>query len=305
MTAIELPKAPGQLLIIGDTIVDETWYVNVRKLSPEAPVPVASLTSTEPIRSPGGASLAAAYAQTKRYPFTYLTCVDESTGEWLESKGINTCCLPAENHISKTRYIDQASNYHLLRVDNDDIALGKPATKEEMMVLLSYMSEDTKGIVILDYQKGIVVDPEVCEFLSSYAQSLNIPVYVDTRGDISKFKNYDFVKVNANEYAAACAALDITSPFLLGNILNIKNLIITKGKDGGEIYHINERTCHTYKPSIRKYRGTPDVTGCGDVFDINFCYYHFIEGRTPTESLMLSIEDATSFAYEPIGERLC
>jgi D-beta-D-heptose 7-phosphate kinase/D-beta-D-heptose 1-phosphate adenosyltransferase len=305
MTVIGSHKVLGQLLIIGDTIVDETWYVNVKKLSPEAPVPVASLVSTEPIRSPGGASLGAAYAQRNKFPFTYLTSVDEVTGKWLESLGINLCCLPAENHISKTRYIDKASNYHLLRVDNDDVVANKPATKDELMVLLSCMPEDTKGIVVLDYRKGIVMDQEACEFIVSYAKSFNIPTYVDTRGNVSKFKGYDFLKFNEKEYVVACTSLSVDNPFSLGKILNVKNLVITKGKKGGELYGIIEETTYSYTPSLRKYNGTPDVTGCGDVFDVNFCYYHFIEGKSPTESLLLSIENATRFAYEPIGERLC
>jgi D-beta-D-heptose 7-phosphate kinase/D-beta-D-heptose 1-phosphate adenosyltransferase len=305
MTVIGSHKVLGQLLIIGDTIVDETWYVDVKKLSPEAPVPVASLTSIEPLRSPGGASLAASYAQKNKYPFTYLTSVDEVTGKWLESLGINLCCLPAENHISKTRYIDKASNYHLLRVDNDDVVSNKPATKEELAVLLSCMPEDTKGIVLLDYRKGLLLDKEACQFLLTYAKSFNIPIYVDTKGNVNNFQGYDFIKLNAKEYVIACTNLDVDSPFLLGEKLNIKNLIITKGKKGSELYDITKKINYNYIPSLRKYHGTPDVTGCGDVFDINFCYYHFIEGRLPTESILLSVENATRFAYEPIGERLC
>jgi hypothetical protein len=98
MTVIELPKAQGRLLIFGDTIVDETWYVDVKKLSPEAPIPVASLVCSEPVRSPGGASLAAAYARRRNYPSVYLTSVNPTIVDWLKQKGIDTHSL--KNDIS-------------------------------------------------------------------------------------------------------------------------------------------------------------------------------------------------------------
>lgn len=305
MTVTDLPKAPGRLLIIGDTIVDETWYVDVKKLSPEAPVPVASLVSSEPVRSPGGASLAAAYAYRKDYPAVYLTSVDSTIVDWLKQKGIDSYSLKSDGYISRVRYIDRASNYHLLRVDNDATIRNEPTSVYEAEALISCIPDDILGIVVLDYQKGIVMDPEVCRFLLAYAKSFNVPTYVDTRGDTTKFLGYDFLKLNDKEYAAACAALNVNSPIHLGDKLGIQYLIITKGKQGAEMYDIRSGTYSDHVPDLKKHEGTPDVTGCGDVFDINFCYHHFIEGATPTQSLKLSVEDATSFAYEPIGERLC
>jgi bifunctional ADP-heptose synthase (sugar kinase/adenylyltransferase) len=305
MTVIELPRVQGRLLIFGDTIVDETWYVDVKKLSPEAPIPVASLVCSEPVRSPGGASLAAAYARRRNYPAVYLTSVNPTIVDWLMQKGIDTHSLKNDGYISRVRYIDRASNYHLLRVDNDATVRNEPTSVYEVEALLTCIPDDILGIVILDYQKGIVMDSAVCRFILAYAKTLNIPTYVDTRGDTSKFLGYDFLKLNDKEYVAACAALNVNSPMDLGDKLYVQNLIITKGKQGAEIWNIRSGTYSDHVPDLKKHEGTPDVTGCGDVFDINFCYHHFIEGLIPTESLRLSVEDATSFAYEPIGERLC
>jgi bifunctional ADP-heptose synthase (sugar kinase/adenylyltransferase) len=279
--------------------------VDVKKLSPEAPIPVASLVSSKPVRSPGGASLAAAYARRRNYPVTYLTAVDSIIVDWLRQKGMDCFSLKNDGYISRVRYIDRASNYHLLRVDNDATICNEPTSVCEAEALLSCVLDDVIGIVVLDYQKGVVMNPDVCQFLLSYAKSCNISTYVDTRGDTTKFKGYDFLKLNSKEYLDASIALSTKSPIDLGNKLGINNLIITKGKQGAELYDIQNELLVTYAPNIKEHEGTPDVTGCGDVFDINFCYYHFIESKTPTNALELSVEDATSFAYEPIGERLC
>ena len=80
--------------------------------------------------------------------------------------------------------------------------------------------------------------------------------------------------------------------------------MVTKGKQGASLYLTKEEKKYEFIPDLTNYIGTPDVTGCGDVFDINFCYNRFIECLGPTKSLRLSVEQATKFAYEPVDNRL-
>jgi len=292
-----------KILVIGDTIIDETWYVDTKKISPEAPVPVACLTSVDPLKTPGGASLATSYARKHNIPISFLTATDSNNIAWLSKKGIDVYNITDTHNVIKTRYIDKNSGYHLIRIDNDDVVCRPKITIKTITKILEkrITQEDIQCIVMLDYCKGVLVDPLICSLIIDVAKIYNIPTYVDTRGDTKKFTNVDTMKLNAKEYVAACAAHDINCPYALCKALNVSRLIVTKGKEGATVYENNKR--YTVKP--QKYTGSPDVTGCGDVFDINFCYHCFMEGFTPTKSLRLSVNKATEYAYTSIGDRLC
>ena len=292
------------MLIMGDLIVDETWYVDANKLSPEAPVPVACLTSNKPLLSPGGASLAAAYAIKQNYQSIFLTATNRDNRLWLEDKNIEVFSLKSVKNVTKTRYIDVNSNYHMLRVDNDNVVVFPTITNSELNYLKQKITKNISCIVMLDYRKGIFSNIETTQTMIEIAKGKNIPVYVDTRSDIDKFAGCTYLKLNEKEYVAATAAQNINCPQELCSKLNISNLIITKGKDGAELYTVKGNS-YKYTPNIRKYNGMPDVTGCGDVFDVNFCYYYFQEELQPTEALELSVEKATEYAYTSIGDRLC
>jgi len=302
MTVIESTQA--KLLIVGDLIVDETWYVDSRKLSPEAPVPVAYLTTPKPHLSPGGASLAASYAHKQNYESVFLTAANRENRLWLEKKGIEIHSLEPIRNVTKTRYIDVNSNYHLLRVDNDEVVDFPVITPDRLRPVLEGLLDNISCLVMLDYRKGIFLNTETTQMMIKLAVSKGIPVYVDTRCNVDKFRQSTFLKLNEKEYVAAAAAQDINTPQELCKKLNVPNVIITKGKLGAELYTITGNS-YKYSPTVGKHTGTPDVTGCGDVFDVNFCYYYFKEGLQPTEVLELSVEKATEYAYTSIGDRLC
>jgi len=295
-----------KILIIGDLIIDETWYVNANKLSPEAPIPVAFLTSQLPHLSPGGAGLAASYAKKNNIDSVFYTAAHADNFVWLAAKGINIHNAQRINNVTKTRYVDVNSNYHLLRVDNDHtvsfptIDISKFSKK-----IYKILSDDIGGIAILDYNKGMFADTDICQFIIETAYQYNIPTYVDTRSNPTKFAGCNFLKLNAKEYDVACTDLGIDSPYALCSVLDISKLLITKGKEGATIYFPDTEIETDCGIDLTGYTGAPDVTGCGDVFDINFCYYCFIEGLIPTKALKLSTKKATEYAYMQIGDRLC
>ena len=100
--------------------------------------------------------------------------------------------------------------------------------------------------------------------------------------------------------------LDVSSPISLMLNLDVKNLIITKGANGADLYMWSEETRFITKKSHKpkKLSGSPDVTGCGDVLDISFCYNWAIGGLTLVEALKAASDRATEFAYEPIEARI-
>lgn len=312
MTVTESNQAKkGNLLLIGDLMIDQTWPVRATKLSPEAPVPVAQITRPLAIERPGGAGLAASFG-TKNFHdmnlYFYTATADERM-KWLHDKNIkaNGTMIELSQVITKTRFIEETSKYHLLRIDNDDIA-GKSGLdlNSFMCDFNDYIELGLDGIVLLDYQKGIFDNEGLLFHLIKVAEEQKIPVYVDSRaGNLTKFTGATYLKLNKKEFKEACINLGCRYPLELISVLELEALLITKGEEGAELWRKNDSQGYSYQASLGPHPGAPDVTGCGDAFDISFCYYRFIEGFCPQEAIGKAVDMATDYAHMPIEERLC
>lgn len=300
-----------KLLIIGDIVVDETWYSETKKLSPEAPVPVATLIKNQPDVTIGGAGLAARYAIKNCVDVNFITACSRENKSRLEWLGIPTVSIEPIVNVIKKRYIDINSGYHLIRVDNDEV-VDKPNIVTENIYPEMERIIDEEGISIvslLDYRKGMFFNHITCKDMISLCRKKRIPVYVDTRCSPIKFRGANYLKLNDLEYAAAKKELNIDDPYEMIRRLEISSLIVTRGKDGATLYGSQTGSETNIHP--REYNGTPDVTGCGDVFGVNFCDY-ISTGREKYKSkynmeidaVKEAVDRASFFAYQNIGDRL-
>lgn len=321
MTASEYTQADQRenILLIGDLLIDRTFYVDVTKLSPEAPVPVAMLTGN-PVDTPGGAGLAAAFSAVHKIPIIFGTYTSVETASWMSNLyniPIIYPCIHSDNtNAIKTRYIDNERHYHLLRVDSD-LTVTTPfqseADEEEWFrqIEQEIQSENIGIVALLDYRKGLF-NKSRSQRLIDIAHKFNIPVYVDTRcNKLLKFKDADILKLNKDEFTNGCAAFGLedtslrgASPYEMAQTLNLEHLIITLGPAGASVFTPTQSYVMPFNMAAPKHEGSPDVTGCGDVFDVTFCYHWGIRRVGIQNALIAAVETATRFAYQPIGERL-
>ena len=96
MSADILPQTKFKVLLIGDSCVDEYFIGTCDRLSPEAPVPVIKIV--ENYTAPGMAG---------------------NVKDNLENLGVDVDFVTTDAVITKSRYIDQRSRQHLLRVDKE------------------------------------------------------------------------------------------------------------------------------------------------------------------------------------------
>ena len=85
-----------KILLIGDSCIDRYIYGEVKRLNPEAPVPILS------------------YKKTKTQQGMCWNVYNN-----LLAFGVEVCMLTNEEEIVKTRYIDEKSNQQILRVDEE------------------------------------------------------------------------------------------------------------------------------------------------------------------------------------------
>jgi D-beta-D-heptose 7-phosphate kinase/D-beta-D-heptose 1-phosphate adenosyltransferase len=213
MNTLTTPQQKSfNVLLIGDSCIDEYKIGTVDRLSPEAPVPVVKIVDT--VIVPGMAAN------------VHLN---------LKNLGIEADFIHNNEQIIKTRYIDQRSGQHLLRVDTEPaICQWSGQTPYE---IFSY-----NAVVISDYNKGFLSYEDI-ESIIQFAKTCNRPVFIDTKKtDLKRFHGA-YVKINELEYKNRTSEHD--------------KLIVTLGGNGA-MY--NGRVYPT------KVSEVTDVCGCGDTF---------------------------------------
>jgi D-beta-D-heptose 7-phosphate kinase/D-beta-D-heptose 1-phosphate adenosyltransferase len=229
----------ADILVIGDSCIDEYVYGTVNKLSPEAPVMI--LNQEEKETKPGMAANVKAN---------------------LEALGCEVDFITNLELITKTRFIDKKTGYHLLRLDNEpDIV---PWSGRMPFDVESY-----DAIVISDYGKGFLD----YDHISTLRENFTGPIFLDTKKtDLACFHGI-FVKINELEYSRRVSIND--------------GMIITLGSQGAmwKTGRDPKHETHYPAPKVEVF----DVCGAGDTF-LAAVAYKYVQDR--------NIESAIEFAIQ-------
>jgi rfaE bifunctional protein kinase chain/domain len=262
-----------RVLIIGDVMVDSYLWGKVERISPEAPVPVVTVTKKE-IR-PGGAANVALNIQA--LGATPLLCSvignDEAGKQFSKMLGglkMNTSLLvkiSKRTTTVKTRII--GNNHQMLRVDEEqDGILPHSATKEMLAHIIPMLKNKKADVVIFeDYDKG-VISPELIQSVTAQANLSGIPVAVDPKKkNFTAYKNISLMKPNLKELREGLK-LDIdASDFAslkaavkkLRQVQKIDSVLVTLSEKG-----IFMSSVTTEKIFPAHVRNVSDVSGAGD-----------------------------------------
>ena len=154
-----------KVLLIGDSCEDRYFYGDVKRLNPEAPVPI--LEYKRGVTSKG---------------------MVLNVRENLMSFGVEVYLSTHPEEIIKTRYIDEKSNQQIMRYDEESKI--KPLSFDfptEWNTLYD-------ALVISDYDKGFITQEKLFE-LSNWFQG---PVFIDTKKIC--IPGNAFIKVNESEF---------------------------------------------------------------------------------------------------------
>ena len=214
------------VLLIGDSCTDVWAYGECKRLSPEAPVPVMKYRETQ-----SALGMAA------------------NVNENLKSLGINVNFLTNKETITKTRYVDEKSNYQVMRLDNEPDV--KPLREAELRMAAMHLDYD--AVVISDYDKGYV-DDNLIDIIAP--RNPGIKIFVDTKKKkLPTQYNNVIYKINKKEF-------ELLDP---DHIPNGKNMIVTHGANGALWDH------QTFPVPITRVF---DVTGAGDTFLAALVFYY-------------------------------
>jgi len=197
-----------KIVVVGDIMLDNYYYGEVKRISPEAPVPVNKVNS-ESFNLGGAANVAANLALLGAKVFMGGVCGDDANGKKLsklmsniniDSQGV--ICSSERQTTTKLRVI--GSSQQMLRLDFEQAAILSAEEEKKMQSWFSSLvTEGINGLIISDYAKGVCSD-SLCQWLITKAVDNNILVLVDPKGnEWTKYKHASFITPNVKELGEA------------------------------------------------------------------------------------------------------
>jgi D-beta-D-heptose 7-phosphate kinase/D-beta-D-heptose 1-phosphate adenosyltransferase len=264
---------PFFALVIGDFLLDTYTTGNVRRISPEAPVPVMEVASQE--SRPGGAGNAVLNLATLGGHVTALGRVgNDPAGFQLQRQLMqaNITGFVVEFGYQtpvKNRLI--SNSQQLIRIDFETVS-PLPAEYEKTVIeSLEQQIPTVQVVAISDYGKGFLTPTILAEAIR-IAKKHRIPIIIDPKGsDFFKYRGATVLKPNLSEaYAAAklplTASLDQVAQILL-QITDVDLLLITRSEEGISLFD-RQGVRSDFPVRLKEVK---DVTGAGDTVLATIC----------------------------------
>jgi len=258
----------ARLLVVGDLMLDQFIWGRVRRVSPEAPVPVVQVTSetwhlggaanvAANIRALGGGADIAGVVGTDSHGkrlIAELRAIGAGVGGVVRGAAHPT--------IRKTRIV--AHRQQVVRLDREPAALDdRLARRVERGVLAALDRFD--GVVVSDYNKGVVTPALLAELAGRCKRKPML--FVDPKR--SNFAHYDgatLIKPNL-EAAAHASGVDIVDDRSLARagqallaLWRPRALLISRGEHGMTLFRA-DGSSENFPTMAREVF---DVTGAGD-----------------------------------------
>ena len=264
-----------KVLIVGDVGVDEYIWGDVKRISPEAPVPVVDVNRQD-ARLGLSANVAANVASLGGEALLVGVVGDDAGRN-------NLCSLLKDHQVSSDHLIVDkdrpttrkirimaAEHQQIVRVDFEKKKFLSALTSAALVDQVGALMDSVDIVLLEDYAKGVLSE-EICQKIIKLSHSKNKKVLVDPHRitPLSYYKGVDLFKPNRDE-AIILSGLNFDELREPDDMMEIvaktlkqkvqcKDVIITLGKKGVLIYSQDE---FSYLPTFAK--DVFDVTGAGD-----------------------------------------
>lgn len=270
-----------RILIIGDVMIDAYMWGSVTRISPEAPVPVVSVT--ERTQRLGGAANVA--LNVRAMGATPIICTVVGNDDYgrefqellynneMDRRGI----IVSDSRITTVKSRVIGNNAHLVRVDEEDTHPLSNVEEDELLARVTRIMKTMPidAIILQDYDKGVIT-PRVIDEVTSQARRKKIPITVDPKHrNFAHFHDATLFKPNLKELreglnieiddssteslrrdlAAACAKIHETQH---------NDIVLTTLSNRG-MYACDFRNGKVEETLVpAKVRSISDISGAGD-----------------------------------------
>lgn len=259
-----------KIAVVGDMMLDCYYWGDVRRISPEAPVPVVEV-GNEFYRFGGAANVALNISKLGGIPLPVGVIGYDNYGTIFTS-------LVGESNIAddgiivdddrpttaKTRVI--ADSQHVVRIDKESKQNIGKKNQQKIYRFLEQNIGELDGIILQDYNKGVLTVPLI-EKIIALAGKHKVLITVDPKfNNFFAYKNVTVFKPNRKEAEDVLGMkiktaedVKIAGEKILAK-LNSDFLLLTLGEDGIAIFEKGK----SFKQMPTKARKVADVSGAGD-----------------------------------------
>ena len=245
---LEIIKGFSQrkVLVVGDVIADKFIYGAISRVSREAPVLILRHEQTETI--PGGAANCAVNLASlgARVFLVSATGADE-TAQALQAgliaSGVDCRGLSLSPELQTTTKVRvlagqlHSTRQQVIRIDYEASRLSDTSVIRSIVSQIRERANDCDAIIISDYNYGLA-GSEVIETIRQTAKRESVPVFVDSRFDLTKFSGFNSATPNEDEVQhivgkvhSDIAQLAISAEQLRKQ-LGFRALLVTRGSQG-------------------------------------------------------------------------
>lgn len=260
-----------KVLILGDVMLDTYVYGAVKRISPEAPVPVINVSRQE--KRLGGAANVALNIQTLGASPILCSVVGDDEegvafGQLLKKRGItDKGIIRSQKRITTVKHRVLSGSQHLIRIDMEQDDPLKTIDKKAMLHHVSTLIDVCDLVIFEDYDKGCL-DEEIIQSAINQANKSGKLTAVDPKKkNFLTYTNCTLFKPNLKEMREGLK-IDVdptnneslkASVNMLNEIIQVERTLITLSEQG--IYY--QESGRSGKLPAH-FRSISDVSGSGD-----------------------------------------
>jgi rfaE bifunctional protein kinase chain/domain len=259
-----------RIAVIGDLMIDRYLWGTVRRISPEAPVPIVDIES-ETIALGGAANVANNLFYLNAVPVMMGVVGTDAIGrvliDILTNNGMPTTGViedPTRQTSEKTRII--AHDQHVVRADRESRYDINDGIQQKLLNHLESVIGTLDGVILQDYNKGVLT-PKVIRGAIDIANGHSKIIAVDPKLDnFFEYQNITLFKPNTREMEQAMGTVLNNDDILMQTGMKLcerircRYLLITRGEKGMILFDGADKR---YNISTRA-RKVHDVSGAGD-----------------------------------------
>lgn len=257
------------VIVVGDVMLDIYFWGEVKRISPEAPVPVVRIK--EKTWTPGGAgnvalNLAGLKCSTVLLGIRGEDFNGEHLSEILTKRGIDDDLIKSTTQLTttKTRIIGQGQQ--LLRLDEEETSEISEEVRIRLIDRFDKALNRADAVILSDYGKGVFKGQTAREIIGRCRQR-NIPVFVDPKGiSWERYHGATCLTPNLAEFQTVApfpfndeSALEEQAGQIIERF-DLTYLVVTRGSRGLSLFGRNLRAVHI--PA--EVKEVFDVSGAGD-----------------------------------------
>lgn len=179
----------SNVLVIGDVILDRYFFGDVKRISPEAPVPV--LTVLKETTTLGGAANVVHNIYQLRGNASLVGVTGADENEQSLKSILDNLELPysfIQSNLPTTTKIRVIGDHQqILRVDFEEVLDENLSILKNLQKEIDVKIQNSNIVVLSDYGKG-VCSKKICRYVIKKAEQLSKKVIIDPKG--SKWKKY-------------------------------------------------------------------------------------------------------------------